>query len=102
MHQSRKPGRPVLKLIRQFEINEQLQVEFDRSGVLDVIIDAGAKSDSSLSSLDGSKALAHMAPSGKLMALLIQDYVSAPGTRVIPFIFGDVEVVNDGSSIRIF
>jgi len=41
------------------------------------------------------------APSGEVAALLVQDYVNGE-SRAIPFIFGTIEIENDGSTVSVF
>jgi hypothetical protein len=87
-------------VLARIELDEQLERSIDQTGLLEVTFSA-TKSDSSVTSLDGNRTVAWMLPSGELGSLLVQDYTSAPGRRSIPFVFGSIELINDGITLII-
>lgn len=89
-------------LLGRFPIDAQLSRSIDDTGLLTLIFERGVRPDASLVSLDGSRAVASVLPSGRLAALLVQDATDAEGTRRFPFVFGVVELVNDGASLTVF
>src|SRR4051812_22080249 len=92
--------RPRRQLLGRFALDDQLEREFDRSGMLDLRF-VEACGDASLVSIDGNRSIAWLSPSGAVAGLLVTDYVNAE-TRIIPFTFGDLEVVNDGCEVSVF
>lgn len=89
-------------LLGRFPLDAQVSSSIDDTGLLTLVFERGARPDASLVSLDGSRAVASMLPSGRLAALLVQDATDAEGTRRVPFAFGVVELVNDGATLTVF
>jgi hypothetical protein len=92
---------PLRKLLGRFEIDDQLADSIDGCGLLEVLF-SPTRPDAHLLSLDGSKTIAWLTPSGTIGSILVQDYVDAEGVRLVPFDFGSLEIVNDGCTISIF
>jgi hypothetical protein len=88
------------KLLGRFVIDEQLEQEFLRSGMLEVRF-VDTRSDVTLVSLDGAKSILWLTPSGGISGVLVQDY--APDeSRVVPFEIGEIEIEADGDELRVF
>ena len=89
------------KLLGRVELDPAIEKQLEDTGLLEVHF-ATRKADTSMLSLDGNRTIAWMAPSGELAGLLVQDYHDGVGTRVIPFAFGELELVNDGAELSVF
>lgn len=87
-------------LLGRFQLDEQLERSIEETGLLDLLF-GGARPDTTIVSDDGNRTVAWLRPSGEIAALLVQDYANEE-TRVIPFAFGALEIVNDGSEIAVF
>jgi hypothetical protein len=81
-----------MKHLGSFELDEDVLVAND--GLLTLRF-SRARADAHSVSLDGSKAIAWLAPSGELTGLFVQDYTQGQNRR-IPFVFGEIELVDDG------
>ena len=91
---------PRRQLLGKFALTDQLEEEYARSGMLEVSFSA-TRPDATVLSDDGNRTVAWVTPSGEIGALLVQDYANAE-TRVIPFAFGEIEIVNDGAEVSVF
>jgi hypothetical protein len=87
-------------LLGRFPLSGLVRSSIDETGLLDVTF-SEARSDAMLRSLDGNRSLVWVAPSGAICSLLVQDYSNGE-TRRIPFAFGELEVVDDGTDLTIF
>ena len=81
-------------------LDGRLEAEIERSGLLEVQL-VPSRGETTVVSDDGARAVAWLAASGELAALLVQDYANGE-SRVIPFGFGDVELVADGDEIAVY
>jgi hypothetical protein len=93
------PGR---RRLGRFELDVQTSRSIDETGLLELVFSRHPLPDAELSSLDGARTIARLQPSGALGVLLVQDSVDAEGLRRIPFVFGVVELVNDGATVTVF
>ncbi len=88
------------KLLGRFALDAQLERSIDDTGMLELSF-AAARPDATALSEDGNRTVAWLSPSGKIAAVLVQDYVNGE-SRIIRFGFGALEVANDGSEISVY
>src|SRR4051794_10899117 len=88
------------KLLGKFTPGDQLEGEIERSGMLDIWF-SRTRPDATVLSNDGNRTVVWVSPSGDIAGLLVQDYGSDE-SRLIPFAFGEIEIVNDSGDISVF
>ena len=88
------------KLLGKLILDERLERDIARSGLLDVTF-APTRADATLVSDDGQRTVAWLSPSGEIAALLVQDYVVGESRR-IPFAFGEIELVAEEGELALF
>jgi len=79
----------------------QFQASLEDTGLLEITL-SSTRPDATLLSLDGNRTVAWITPSGEIGAILVQDYVGDEETRTIPFVFGDIELVNEQDRLSVF
>ena len=88
------------RLLGRFELCEAIERSIDDLGLLDLWF-GDAHCDANVASDDGARTIAWLSPSGEIAGVLVQDYVNGE-SRIVPFGFGTIEIVNDGTQVSVY